>query len=138
MVDESVESAKSLSLAAVVVQVIMTAFLVFVLVAFLSYFVANPPANSVYGNVTISVSSITNTIILIVGVATGVVGILWVILDYYLVYMRIKEGKIRASKDASLVLGILQLILGGIFSGVLLIMVYSQLNSSMSQQADSP
>ncbi len=61
--------------------------------------------------------------------------LIFMILNYVMVYARIKEGKPRTAQDPSLVLGIVELIFGGIVPGILLIICYVKINDGLSAES---
>ncbi len=66
------------------------------------------------------------------------VGILWILLDYFLIYKKVKEEKVREAETPALVLGILQLIFGGFIPGILLIVAYVELKDSKVSTPGTP
>lgn len=123
MLDHYAQSAKTLTLVAIIVQAVFAALFAF-------YFIF------VIGG--IAVTSVNNgaptfmvlPILFVMGSLFGIVGLLWIVLDYFLVYKRIAEENVKGATDTSLILGIIQLILGGVVSGILLIVAYTQLGNS--------
>lgn len=132
MLDSYADSARTLTFAGIVVEGILTLLFVLSITIGLGLFAATTSTPQTPGT---SVPAVTSgfLILILVGLAFGLVGLLWVFLDYFLVYKRIKEEDIRGAKDTSLILGIIQLILGGIIPGILLIVAHSQLNNSFMQ-----
>ena len=59
------------------------------------------------------------------------IGLVWILLDYFLVYKRLESGNVREAETPALVLGILQLLFGGIISGILLIIAYTKIGDSL-------
>ena len=124
MLDNFAQSAKTLTLVAIIIEAIFTALFALYFTLFLSLFAITPatpgiPANSGF------------IIFGFIGAIFGGIGLLWVLLDYFLVYKRLSEGNIMGAKDTSLILGIIQLIFGGIVPGILLIVAYTQLGNSV-------
>ncbi len=58
------------------------------------------------------------------------IGLLWILLDYFLVYKNLAEEKVEEAETPSLVLGILQLLFGGFITGILLIIAYVKIRDS--------
>lgn len=56
--------------------------------------------------------------------ALGVLSILWVVLTYVLVYQRLRRGQVEEALTPALVLGILTLVFGGTIPGILLVIAY--------------
>ena len=59
------------------------------------------------------------------------IGLVWILLDYFLVYKRLESGNVREAETPALVLGILHLLFGGIISGILLIIAYTKIGDSL-------
>ena len=59
------------------------------------------------------------------------IGLVWILLDYFLVYKRLESGNVREAETPALVLGILQLLFGGIIPGILLIIAYTKIGDSL-------
>ena len=57
---------------------------------------------------------------------------IFMVLNYFLVYARIKEGRAEMARTPSIVLGILELLFGGIIPGILLIICYVKINDGLS------
>lgn len=55
---------------------------------------------------------------------------IFMILDYFLVYKPLTEGKGESAEAPALVFGILQLILGGVISGVVLIVAWLKIRDA--------
>lgn len=133
--DKDAEDAKTLVIAAVIVQLILTlvAFAYFAAFSAL-FFTAIPPAGTpggVPGGVTF------NPLSLLLGIGTVflVIGILWVVLDYFLIYKKIAQGHVEGTDTTSLVLGILQLIFGGLVSGIILLIAHGKITSSINYRS---
>lgn len=66
------------------------------------------------------------------------VSILWIALDYFLVYRNLfSPNDIPNARTPALVLGIIQLIFGGIIPGILLIVAYVKIGDSMRRRGQS-
>jgi len=63
-----------------------------------------------------------------------IVGIIWLLLDYFLIYVNLKEEHVERAETPALVLGILQLILGGIITGILIIVAYVKIKDSLNRR----
>lgn len=57
---------------------------------------------------------------------------IFMVLNYVLIYSRIKEGHAEMALTPALVLGILELIFGGVVPGILLIICYVKINDGIS------
>lgn len=128
--DHFSSSAKTLTLVAIILEGVITAFLVFYLLAAFAFASAIIPPTGT--TTVVNPPPIFFSIFFIIGIAFGAVGVLWIFLDYFLIYKKIDSGDILGAKDASLVLGILQLIFGGIITGILLLVAFSQLGNSLA------
>ncbi len=65
-------------------------------------------------------------------------GVLWLILDYVLVYSKISEGRLNEAETPCLVLAILQLILGGVIPGILMIIAYVKIKDAIRSRMPAP
>ncbi|MDG6929444.1 MAG: hypothetical protein JRN29_05330 [Nitrososphaerota archaeon] len=59
------------------------------------------------------------------------IGILWILMDYLLVYRPLAESRVQSAESSSIVLGILQLIFGGLIPGILLIVAWVKIRDSL-------
>lgn len=125
MLDNFAESAKTLTLVAIIIEAVFSLLLTvyFLVILGLTAAVSSGPGFPGLGL----------AFLFIIGLIFGLIGLLWVLLDYFLVYKRILEENIASARDTSLILGIIQLILGGVVPGILLIVAYTQLSNSMSR-----
>ncbi len=57
-------------------------------------------------------------------VVFGIVGVVFLLLLYFLVYKRLKDEQVESALTPALVLGIIALVLVGVISGILLIVAY--------------
>ena len=134
MLDSDASSAKSLVFAAIIIQ------LVFFLIGILGVF----GFAALFGlatNVTATGSTPGTTISTVPSLGFGLffmlfsgfflIGLVWILLDYFLVYKRLESGNVREAETPVLVLGILQLLFGGIISGILLIIAYTKIGDSI-------
>ena len=63
------------------------------------------------------------------------VSIVWIALDYFLVYRNLgSTSTIASAKTPSIVLGVVQLIFGGVIPGILLIVAYIKIGDSMQRR----
>ncbi|MBX8637693.1 MAG: hypothetical protein KIY11_04955, partial [Thermoplasmata archaeon] len=62
-------------------------------------------------------------------------GLLWILLDYFLIYRKLVTGKVEEAETPALVLGTIQLILGGVITGILLIVAYVKIKDSVRNRA---
>jgi hypothetical protein len=138
MLDSDASTAQTLTLVAIVLQLIFTLIGivgVVILIAFL-------PAS--YTTVTTSTGTVIYppisagfgfaVALLVVSISLSI-GILWILLDYFLVYRKLQLGMVKEAETPSLVLGIVQLIFGGIIPGILLIVSYVKIRDSLQRNA---
>lgn len=133
MLDPDANSAKALAKVAVILQGILfaigVAVLSIALVALLTS--VNIPAGvDLTSGVTLSIAGVMTTVF----ISSFAIGVLWLFLDYYLVYVRLREERVTQAETPALVLGILQLVLGGVVPGILLIIAYVKIRDSESRQ----
>lgn len=135
MLDHNAESAKTLVLVALIVEAVVLALIILYFASIFAIFSVITPVNP-GGSAMPAPGFYFSGIIIFVIVATifGAIGALWILLDYYLVYRRLVEERVEEAQSPALVLGILQLILGGIIPGILLIVAYSQIANSVSNR----
>ena len=74
-----------------------------------------------------SVASIPAGLIGTVLVLSGFLGVLWILLDWTLVYSPIKSGNHGSAVTPALVLGVVQLVFGGVVPGVLLLIAWIEI-----------
>jgi len=71
----------------------------------------------------------------IVGLIFGVgfaISIVWIALDYFLVYVNLQtQANVPRARTPALVLGIIQLLTGGLIPGILLLIAYVKIGDSM-------
>ena len=136
MLDSDASTAKTLTLVAIVLQLIFFAIgvvAIFGLLTFLSIaHVTTTTSNGTY-------ISYPTSPLFGLGIAAVVfsifflIGLVWILLDYFLVYKKLVSEKIREAEMPSLVLGIVQLIFGGVISGILLIIAYVKIRDSLER-----
>ncbi|MGC8563205.1 MAG: hypothetical protein ACP5NO_08495, partial [Thermoplasmata archaeon] len=61
------------------------------------------------------------------------IGILWIVLDYFLIYKKLAMERVSEAEAPALVLGIIQLIFGGLIPGILLIVAYVKIRDSVNR-----
>ena len=126
MLDSDASTAKTLVLVAIIFQAIFFAIGISEIIALAAFFtVTTVPATSS----TLSLGAFG--IITVVFSAALAIGILWIVLDYFLIYKRLKEERVREAETPALVLGIIQLIFGGLIPGILLIIAYVKIRDSL-------
>lgn len=63
------------------------------------------------------------------------IGVLWLLLDYFLIYKKIVDGQLNEAETPSLILGILQLVLGGVLPGVFILIAHVKIKDSLRNRA---
>lgn len=136
MLDSDASSAKTLTLVALLLQVVFFAIGIFSILG-LAFFAATSPTTTTIGpGGQTTVTNAPTAFLGLFGIILGVifaVGLIWILLDYFLVYKRLAEENVRAAETPALVLGIIQLIFGGIITGILLIIAYVKIGDSLKR-----
>ncbi len=143
MLDPDAQSAKTLTLVAVILQVVFL-LIAIVVVLFAGIAGNNTVVTTYFSNgtahktqtVTVTSSApifgLTIVVILIL-----VIGLMWVLLDYFLVYRELAHETVDKASTPAIVLGILQLIFGGLIPGILLIVAYVKIRDSVNRRYSS-
>ena len=127
MLDSDASSAKTLTLVAIILQ-----SLFFILGLFLTLVPA-----AIMGAVTQpggAPPSFPTAGVGIVGTAIAIglaVGLVWILLEYLLVYRKLAEERVAEAETPAIVLGNITLLFGGIITGILLIIAYVKTRDSM-------
>ncbi len=81
----------------------------------------------------IIIAMVVQLVIALVGILSVflLVGFIWLILDYFLLYKPLTERRVADVETPDLVLGIIQLILGGVIPGILIIIAYTKIKDSL-------
>ena len=133
MLDSDASTAKTLTLVAIIFQVVFFVIGIFEVIALVLLFSFRPSVTTSTG------TTITSHVVPLSGLAiisivfsfALLIGILWIFLDYFLIYKKLKEERVREAETPSLVLGIIQLIFGGLIPGILLIVAYVKIRDSV-------
>ncbi len=133
MLDSDASTAKTLTLVAIILQVVFFVIGIFEVIALVLLFSFRPSVTTSTG------TTITSHVVPLSGLAiisivfsfALLIGILWIFLDYFLIYKKLKEERVREAETPSLVLGIIQLIFGGLIPGILLIVAYVKIRDSV-------
>jgi hypothetical protein len=133
MLDSDSSTAKTLTLVAIILQVVFFVIGIFEVIALVVLFSFRPSVTTSTG------TTITSHVVPLSGLAiisivfsfALLIGILWIFLDYFLIYKKLKEERVREAETPSLVLGIIQLIFGGLIPGILLIVAYVKIRDSV-------
>ncbi len=135
MLDPDADSARVLALAAIVVQAVISAVMVFAS-AYIGLLFAGQPVNP--GGPAVPSPWFMPALFVAPFIILVLIGFVWIILDYYMVYKRLSEGLVADAETPSLVLGILQLVFGLVIPGILLIIAYIKIRDSMTRYPGSP
>jgi hypothetical protein len=136
MLDNDASTAKTLTLVAIILQLVFFAIGAVAMVVVAAYFSVGRVVTSSGGVVTTTtVNSSAPTIALVVFSIFFLIGLLWILLDYFLVYKNLALEKVKESEVPSLILGIIQLILAGVIPGILLIIAYVKIRDSLENSA---
>lgn len=119
MLDSDASSAKSLVLAALILEAVFFGIGIFIFVLAM--------AGSAVSGATLGALGIIATVFTVL----LSIGLLWLLLDYYLIYRPIALERVAEAETSAIVLGILQLIFAGIIPGILLIIAYVKIRDSV-------
>lgn len=120
MLDSDASSAKSLVLATLILELVFFAIGVVVLSLAI--------AGTVFAGVDLNTIGIVTAVFLVF----FAIGLMWLLLDYYLIYRPLAEERVRSAETPSIVLGIVQLIFAGVIPGILLIIAYVKIRDSIN------
>lgn len=126
MLDSDAESARTLTLVAIILQVIF----LFVGVALIGGVLALAFTSTPSG---VPANFMPSIFVLVFG-AIFLVGILWIVLDYVLIYAPLGRGEVTRAEGPALALSIIQLVFGGIITGILLIIAWVKIKDSVRNQ----
>ncbi|MCL5253883.1 MAG: hypothetical protein M1351_07350 [Candidatus Thermoplasmatota archaeon] len=129
MLDSDASAAKTLTLIALILQAVFFVVGLF-LIAGLMIFSSTVTTTSPGGTTTVGPSGFGIGLFGLVFGIIFLIGLLWILLDYFLVYKNLAEEKVEEAETPSLVLGILQLLFGGFITGILLIIAYVKIRDS--------
>ena len=128
MLDSDASTAKTLVLVAIILQAVFFVIGILEVIGLVALLTGTTVPST---NTTPSLGAFG--IIAIVFSIALAIGILWIALDYFLIYKRLKEEKVREAETPAIVLGIIQLIFGGLIPGILLIVAYVKIKDSLSR-----
>lgn len=127
VLDPDASSAKTLVLVAIILQAVFFLIGIFVAIFVVSFFVAfTPPVG--YGGAPFDFAF--GFVPFIFSIAFSI-GIIWILLDYLLIYKPLGEGRVAAAESPCLVLSIIQLVIGGVIAGILLIIAWTKIKDSL-------
>lgn len=127
MLDKDAESAKTLVLVAIILEVVATVIVIF---AFSFEFAIGTAVTSIGSSNPVTLAPFFG-LLLVIAASFSLVGLLWILLDYFLLYKKIAEGNIEETESPSLILGILQLLFGGLISGILILVAHGKISNSI-------
>ncbi|MBX8634396.1 MAG: hypothetical protein M1422_02945 [Candidatus Thermoplasmatota archaeon] len=138
--DNDANTAKTLTLIAIMLQVVFLVLVIFAIAAFVPL-TPSGTTTTISNGTTVTTVTISPPIFDagIVGSFFGVIfliGLLWILLDYFLIYKKLAEEKVGDAETPALVLGIIQLLFGGIITGILLIVAYVKIKDSMRNRGN--
>ncbi len=139
MLDSDANTAKTLTLVAIILQVVFFIIGIFAIVA-LAALTIGPGITTTTSTGTTVTTSPPGFGVGIFGAVFGVIfliGLLWILLDYFLIYKKLAEDKVGEAETPALVLGIIQLLFGGIITGILLIVAYVKIKDSMRNRGNA-
>ncbi len=114
------DSARTLAVVALILEIAFLAIGVIILLVVLvgGVFTFTPGAGQV------ATPMVAFAPILFFFALAGILGVLWILLTYLLVYVPLREGQVERALTPTLVIAILTLIFGGLIPGILLIVAY--------------
>jgi heme/copper-type cytochrome/quinol oxidase subunit 2 len=133
MLDSDASTAKTLTLVAIILQVVFFVIGIFEVIAFAALFSFRSSVTTSTGT-TVTSQGVPLSGLAIISIVFSfalLIGILWIALDYFLIYKKLKEERVREAETPSLVLGIIQLIFGGLIPGILIIVAYVKIRDSV-------
>ena len=135
MLDRYSESAKTLVLVAIILQVVFSLIAVFIYAA---VFAVVPATTIGPGGTTVSTGFPAAGLFIVLASVFGGIGLLWILLDYFLLYKKIADGRIEETDTTSLVLGILQLLFGGLIPGILILVAHGKIGDAINNKLRNP
>ncbi len=129
--DPFIDDAKGLVFAAIVVQLVFTVIGLIGLAIvgiFLSIPFYSAPSPS-----TTNVPILFSGILIAGAIAVVGFGLVWLFLDYFLIYKVLEKGRAKDASTVTLVLGIIQL-MTDLIPGILLILAYTKIQDSIKME----
>lgn len=135
MLNRDASTAKTLTLVAIIFQAFFFVIGIFEVIAVITlvsieYGGRLPTGTQIAAGGGIAVLSLVFSVALLIG-------LLWIILDYFLIYRRLAMEKVKEAETPSIVLGIIQLIFGGLIPGILLIVAWVKIKDSLKGSKDT-
>ena len=141
MLDSDASTAKTLVLVAIILQAIGFAVGIGLITFFFVAFPFSSTTTTGPGGTTTTVTPIPLGTAVGLGLVFGalfLIGLIWLLLDYFLIYRRLSEEKVEEAETPALVLEIIQLVMGGIITGILIIIAYVKIRDSESRRRMQP
>ena len=120
-------TARTLVLAAIILGVIFFAIGMIAVILLVFLLAASQPGAGLFPPAAISASFLGIVILLLFPME-----IVWVLLDFFLIYVPLTRGKLASAEEPALILGIIQIAVGGIVTGILLIIAWIKIHDSIS------
>ena len=133
MADSDSDSAKTLTLVAIILQIVFLIAGVAIIASVLAI-----GFNSIPNGTSPGTSFVASEIISLVFGVIFLIGALWIILDYVLIYAPLSRDEVSRAESPALVLAILQLIFGGIITGILLLVAWVKIKDSLRNSRNMP
>ncbi|MCL4333439.1 MAG: hypothetical protein M1290_01490 [Candidatus Thermoplasmatota archaeon] len=135
MLDSDASTAKTLTLVAIIIQAVFFVIGLFETFALVLFFESVSTSSLTTNPGGQQFVALPNVISVIFSVALAI-GILWLLLDYFLIYKRLNEERVKEAEAPAIVLGIIQLIFGGLIPGILLIVAWIEIRDSVNRQGN--
>lgn len=135
MLDSDAESARTLTLVALILQILFVGIFGIIFLALGALTASTISTLSSNGAVTVSPGFMFGTGIFFFFFAFfAIIGILWIFLDYFLIYKPLSNGQVHRTETSALVLSILQIFFGGVLPGILLLIAWIKIRDSLRFQ----
>ena len=134
MLDSDASTAKTLTLVAIILQSILFIIGIFA-DAVLAFVASGVTTTSSPGGTFTTTGPVGPGIFGVVFGTVFIIGLLWILLDYFLIYKKLATEKVEEAETPALVLGIIQLLFGGVITGILLIVAYVKIKDSVRNRA---
>ncbi len=139
MLDSDASTAKTLTLVAIIFQIIFFVIGIFEVIASLALLSFSTGVTTSTGT-TVTSQAVPLGGLAIVSLVFSfalLIGIIWIVLDYILIYKKLATERVQEAEIPALVLGIIQLIFGGLIPGILLIIAYVKIKDSLNRKVYS-
>ncbi|MCL6002522.1 MAG: hypothetical protein M1556_02615 [Candidatus Thermoplasmatota archaeon] len=144
MLDSDASTAKTLALVAIILQAVFL-FIAVIVVLFAAIASLSSVVTTYLSNGTVQTTHVrtvtpflTVLALVIVIIVILAIGLLWILLDYFLIYKKLKTERVKEAETPAIVLGIIQLIFGGLIPGILLIIAYVKIRDSENRRRSMP